>query len=265
MMRAPGPRMPGGMRGLLFLCVAVLVNIACTTAARVPSGVVAHRGASADWPENTLPALDAAVRAKAAWVEFDTFEARDGVAFLMHDRTLDRTTDAATLYGPECLSSSLDWSQVQRLDAGAWKGAAHRGTPVPSLEQALQLLGGTPAMIERKHGSPESVLEPVRRLQRVQKDVVQSFDWEWLQAVHALEPTLVLGALGSGVLDEAALDAIARTGARFVHWKHTDLRPEDVTRVHARGWAVGAYTVDDPVRTAELRAMGVDFVTTNRP
>jgi len=257
--------MPGGMRGLLFVWLAALAGSACTAVARVPSGIVAHRGASAEWPENTLPALQAAVEAKAAWVEFDTYASRDGVAFLMHDRTLDRTTNAADLHGPECLSSSLDWSQLRVLDAGSWKGEAHRGTLVPSLEQALRLLGSRPAMIERKDGSPESVLEPVRRLERVHLDVVQSFDWQWLRAVHAQEPSLVLGALGSGVLDQATLDAIAQTGARFVHWKHTDLRPEDVPKVHARGWSIGVYTVDDPVRIQQLWAMGVDFVTTNCP
>ena len=229
--------------------------------------VVAHRGSSAEWPENTLPALLAGVDAGADLHEFDTFESAEGVPYLMHDRTLDRTTDADERTGRVDLPAAgvaLDF--LRRLDAGAWKAERHRGVGVPTLEEALRALGpGRAAMIERKDGRPQPVLEVVRRLGRLDLDVLQSFDWTWLAAVRALEPRAQLGALGSGPIDAGKLAQLAALDVDFVHWKHADLDEATVRELHARGWIVGAYTIDDPARWEELARMGVDFLTTNRP
>ncbi len=229
--------------------------------------VVAHRGSSADWPENTLPALLAGVDAGADLHEFDTFESAEGVPYLMHDRTLDRTTDADERTGRVDLPAAgvaLDF--LRTLDAGAWKAERHRGVGVPTLEEALRALGpGRAAMIERKDGRPQPVLEVVRRLGRLDLDVLQSFDWPWLAEVRALEPRAQLGALGSGPIDAGKLAQLAALDVDFVHWKHADLDEATVRALHARGWIVGAYTIDDPARWEELARMGVDFLTTNRP
>src|SRR5688500_2848986 len=100
-------------------------------AARGPI-VVAHRGDSAGFPENTLPAFAAAVAAGAPMIEFDIQAALDGVLVCIHDDTLDRTTDAAALLGRAGVAvAALTAAQLARFDAGGWKAARHRGVHVP--------------------------------------------------------------------------------------------------------------------------------------
>lgn len=277
----------GGARGFAgaLACIVALASFSvggCATAGRFDPWrvegrfgadlarrplVVAHRGSSAAWPENTVPALSAGVREGADLHELDTFETEEGVPYLMHDRVLDRTTDAdERLSRLEVPSAGASLEFLRTLDAGAWKGEAHRGVRVPTLEEALRALGpDQPAMIERKQGAPRPVLDVVRRLGRLELDVLQSFDWGWLAEARTLEPRAQLGALGSGPLDDDVLARLEALDVDFVHWKHADLDARAVAELHARGWIVGAYTIDDPTRLAELAAWDVDFLTTNQP
>ncbi|HET6220602.1 MAG TPA: glycerophosphodiester phosphodiesterase family protein, partial [Dongiaceae bacterium] len=96
--------------------------------------VIGHRGAAAYAPENTLEGLREAARRGAGWVEFDAKLTGDGVVVLMHDDTLDRTTDGT---GPVAETS---YAEISHLDAGAWFGPAWRGARVPTLADALALL-----------------------------------------------------------------------------------------------------------------------------
>ena len=100
---------------------------------RLPA-VIGHRGAAAYAPENTLEGIREAARRGARWVEFDAKLTGDGVVILMHDDTLDRTTNGR---GPVAQAS---YREIGLLDAGAWFGAAWRGTRVPRLADALALL-----------------------------------------------------------------------------------------------------------------------------
>lgn len=98
------------------------------------AGVAAHRGASGTHPENTLPALQEAVRLGAAMIEIDVQLTRDGVLVLMHDATVDRTTDGTGRV------DELSWAELAQLDAGSWKDAQFTGTRIPSLAEALAVL-----------------------------------------------------------------------------------------------------------------------------
>jgi glycerophosphoryl diester phosphodiesterase len=229
--------------------------------------VVAHRGDSAAFPENTLPSFGAALEAGADLVELDFVATRDGALVCLHDKTFDRTSDAARIFGRKDVKPrELTLAEVRQLDAGSWKEARFTGTGVPTLEEALRAIQTTGrTMIERKEGEPEALVELLRRLDIVERVVVQSFDWEWLEAVHCLEPRLLLAALGNKELTPARLAAVERTGARIVHWSASDLRIEDVTALKARGHLVAAYTVNDDVSYAGAAALGIDAITTDRP
>src|SRR5262245_52959971 len=116
--------------------------------------VVAHRGNSHAYPENTLSAFTAAATLGAPMQEFDVQVTADGQLVCLHDATLDRTTDAAARLGPGALLAQTTLAQVQQLDAGAWKGAAHAGARVPTLAAALAaMLPRSIPMIEHKAGS----------------------------------------------------------------------------------------------------------------
>ncbi len=112
----------------------------------MPVHNVAHRGYSAIAPENTLPALAAAVLAGATFVEFDVRTTADGVPVIIHDRTVDRTTDGRGAVW------ELTFDEVRALDAGSWFSPAYAETRVPLLAEVLDLL--------RPHAASADVLAP---------------------------------------------------------------------------------------------------------
>ena len=104
------------------------------SAASLPvRGLCAHRAAMDTHPENTLPAIREAIRVGAQMIELDVRLTRDGVPILMHDDTVDRTTDGTGAV------SDLTYTEVRGLDAGAWKSPLYRGTRVPTLIEALSV------------------------------------------------------------------------------------------------------------------------------
>lgn len=229
--------------------------------------VVAHRGASDEYPENTLPALRAAVDAGAPMVELDFRQTADGTLVVLHDKTLDRTTDCRSVWKrQEIAVDSVTLSDLRQLDAGAWKHERFAGTRVPTLEQALEVIqAGSVTMIEHKAGDPERLVALLRRMKLIDDVLVQSFDWPWLERLHRLEPRLTIAALGGESLDREALDTLPRLGTSMVHWRGEDLTADDVAALHRRGYLACAYTLNSDLELLGAAALGLDLVTTDRP
>ena len=229
--------------------------------------VIAHRGDSANAPENTLPAFVSGVQSGADLVELDYYHSADGVPVVFHDKDLDRTTDAKEVFGRAKISiQSLRLAELQRLDAGRWYGPAFRGTRIPTLEAALDTIqSGSTALVERKSGDPGTCIALLRRKDWLDKVVVQSFDWPFVKECHRLAPQLMLAALGSEELTAEKLDEIAATGARVIGWQEKDVGLEVIREVHRRGHKLWVYTVDDVSRARELVAAGIDGIITNNP
>ncbi len=124
-----------GVRVLLFACVVVWTGPAGAGGIRMPGrGVCAHRGAMTTHPENTLPAFAEAIRLGAHMIEFDVQPTSDGVMVLMHDATVDRTTDGKGKV------SELPFETIRALDAGIRKDPRFAGTRVPTFEEALAVM-----------------------------------------------------------------------------------------------------------------------------
>ncbi|MDJ0523459.1 MAG: glycerophosphodiester phosphodiesterase family protein [Planctomycetota bacterium] len=229
--------------------------------------VIAHRGASASAPENTLHAFRRALDAQADLVELDYHHSRDGEPCVFHDKTLDRTTDAVARWGGEKLPlSARTTRELRELDAGAWFAERFRGAVIPDLGAALDVIqDGSTTLIERKAGDAGTLVALLERKALLQHVVVQAFDWEFLAACRARAPHLVLGALGSRELSQARLDRIHGIGVAVVGWNHRYVDAAAVEAVHARGLKLWVYTVNDADRARELVALGVDGVITDRP
>jgi len=245
---------------------ATLSDRLAAMAVRVPL-TVAHRGASADYPENTLPAFQAAVDAGADMVELDFRQTADGTLVCMHDETLDRTTDCRARWNKKNVPvSSITWSELRQLDAGGWKHARFADTRIPSLKQALDVIqAGSITMVEHKDGDPERLVALLQRMQLVDDVLVQSFDWQWLERVHQLEPRLTIAALGSKAVTAEALDALPKLGASMVHWSGKSLALSDVQALHQLGYLTCAYTLNSDVELLGAAALGLDLITTDRP
>lgn len=238
-------------------------------AARGPM-VVAHRGASASHPENTLAAFRAAAALGAPMQEFDVQVTADGRLVCLHDPSLDRTTDAARQLGPGALAAGLPAARIAELDAGSWKGPAHAGERVPTLAVALgAMLPDCVPMIEHKAGAAEVFVAELRRLGAADLVLLQSFDWEFVAAAGRLCPEMALGLLGPTAqapqIDGAVLAAARACGAGLVHWHAQELRAKDVQTLHAAGLLVCTYTSDDELSWWGGAALGVDAMCTNDP
>ena len=229
--------------------------------------VIAHRGASAEAPENTLPAFQAALDANSDLVELDYVHSSDGVPLVIHDGTLDRTTNAEAVFGGRDIAvDSKPLAELLRLDAGSWFNRKFAGTGLPTLEESLELIQTRSiTLVERKAGDAKTCVELLERKRLVSRVVVQSFDWDYLADCHHRAPQLVLGALGSKEVTPVRLAAIARTGAKVVGWSEKDLDRAAVDKLHNGGYRVWAYTVDDRRRASELVDLGVDGIITNVP
>jgi len=126
----------------LGLAPVALGAMACAAAGASEEGAVelparglcAHRGASHTHPENTLAAFREAVRLGAHMIEFDVYLTKDKKLAVLHDSTVDRTTDGTGKV------SDLTWAEIRRLDAGSWKGTAFKGERVPTLREALDVM-----------------------------------------------------------------------------------------------------------------------------
>jgi len=219
---------------------------------------IAHRGNSLFAPENTMAAFAAAF-GKADLVETDGRVTSDGRLVLMHDATVDRTTDGAGNV------SALSFAQARLLDAGSWFAPEFTGERIPTLEEMItNTLPHAIPLIEQKAGSAAIYVSEFQRLGVVTNIVLQSFDWNFLTAVHALEPAIKLCALGSGPLNAATLTSITNTGARTVAWEKSGVTPGVVSFVHEWGLGLFVWTVDG-VEIQNYLDMDVDGIISNDP
>ena len=227
---------------------------------------VAHRGAGRLAPENTLAAFRVGASFGYRAFECDVKLSADGVPFLLHDATLQRTTSG---HGR---AADLAWSELARLDAGAWHSRAFAGEPPASLEgvAAFCLANGHALNIELKP-TPGSEAETGRvvaehciRLwrQAALPPLFSSFQPAALAAAQAAAPAipraLLLDHLRPGWLDEAkALGCVAVVTAY-------PLMDEAVLALaHAAGLRGLCYTVNDPVEAVRLGALGIDAIITD--
>jgi glycerophosphoryl diester phosphodiesterase len=228
--------------------------------------IFAHRGGGKLAPENTLAAMRMGQSLGYAAVEFDVKLARDGVAILLHDEMLERTSNGTGR------AADLDWKALQALDAGGWHSEAFRGEPLAAFEDVARFLQstGTLANVEIKPtpGAERETGEAVARLTaRYWKDaavppLVSSFSFEALMAARKAAPELPRAWLASELKDED-WDRMAALEAVSFHTNHAKLDPAGIPRLHERGYRVLAYTVDDPEAAGRLFDAGVDGICTD--
>jgi glycerophosphoryl diester phosphodiesterase len=229
--------------------------------------VIAHRGNSSVAPENTLPAFQSALDAKADLVELDYYHSADGALVVMHDKALDRTTNAEKLLGKTKLPvADLPVAELKQLDAGAWFDAQFGGTRIPTLVEALDLIQSrSVTLIERKAGDAPALIRLLEEKKLIDQVVVQAFDWQFVVECRRLSPRLALGTLSGKDATPEELRAAAATGADLIVWDYKKIDREQIEQIHKLGKKAWAYTIDDPQRAAQLIAAGIDGIITNKP
>ena len=229
--------------------------------------VIAHRGASHRAPENTLEAFRLALEEGADGVELDAKLTADGAVIVLHDPTLGRTTDGRGRPG------EINLEQIQRLDAGSWKGTMFRGARVPTLQAVFAELGQRLLFnVElTNYQTPEDalvehVVDVVKAMGMESRVLLSSFFRRNLAQARRRAPDIPLGHL-VGPTRLAAVD----------WWKGVDVATEAihpfrslasrllVRRWHAQGRRVIVYTVNEAADMRYLLDIGVDGMITDDP
>lgn len=227
---------------------------------------VAHRGAGKLAPENTLAAMRLGASLGYTMFEFDVKLSGDGVLLLMHDATLDRTTDGTGRV------AGFAFGELARLDAGSWHSAEYAGEPIPTLVQVARWLlrTGRMANIEIKpcpgreaETGAAAALEARQLWQGAAvPPLLSSFSETALDAARRVAPelprALLFGELPGDWLRRCqALDCVA------VDAHHEALTGAVIADAHRAGLRVIAYTVNEPTRAGELFGWGLDTLITD--
>lgn len=227
--------------------------------------IFAHRGASADFPENTMAAFREAIRQGAEGIELDVHMTRDGRVVVMHDETLRRTT------GEEGRIIDHTYDQLRRFNA-KYHFDNVEFEPIPLLEEVLELVADTrlELNIELKNtfiqyeGIEETVARLVRNYAMEGRVVISSFNHYSLVAMHRVAPELKTAILYTAALVDP-WEYAKRIGSHGLHPHFLSVRPFIVEGAHKAGIAVRPYTVDHPDEMRRLIQCGCDAIITNKP
>lgn len=219
--------------------------------------IIAHRGASGSYPENTLLAIKQALLAKADGIEIDVFCVESELV-VIHDENVSRTTNGAGLL------QDFTLKQLQQLDAGS-------GQQVPTLWQVLQLVNNQTLLnIELKGAdTAEPLLKLLKKAEtelgtEPDKLLISSFNYHLLKQIKKQRPELKLGALTASLpLDYAAF--ASELSAWSVHCDKGFINKEMVQDAHLRGLQVWVYTVNDAITARKMQQLGVDGIFCNYP
>ncbi len=221
---------------------------------------IAHRGASAWAPENTVAAFDAALEVGCRAVEFDVRLTADGIPVVIHDETLERTTNGKGRV------AETNWLDILRLDAGSWKHPRFAGSRVPSLEEALQAISpcAQPVIEIKVPLNPSMVIGLLTRYDILTDAVVMSFDENILASLRAENRKVVLFQLLDSWSPKMIRSARA-AGITGVVMKFDQCALDRAMMAKELMPHVWAYDVNDPGAAAACGAMGLDGVITDFP
>lgn len=244
----------------LGLGLWILLHLALRAPRRTE--VVAHRGAAGEAPENTLVAVQVGRDSGARYLEVDVQRSRDGSLVVLHDRTVDRTTDGSGDV------TGLTHAELSELDAGSWFAPRFRGERIPTLQSVLDSLDGWQGILVVEAKSPgrypgiASELAAALNTRKSLRVEVVSFDHDWLASFREQAPGVPTGALA---VYPAALPDAGEANRIGVFWLAPILDPSLMARAHRRGLDVWVWTVDAPFLQDLLAWLGVDGLTTNFP
>ena len=226
----------------------------------------AHRGAGKLAPENTLAAFRLGARYGYRGFECDVKLSSDGVPFLLHDATLQRTTSGRGDAG------ALPWGELSQLDAGSWHGRAHAGEPLPSFDNIARFCLRNAYALDleikpspgREHETGRVVAARAAALWQgaAPLPLLTSFQPEALRGAREAAPELPRGLL-LDTLPAGWLEAAQGLGCVAVVTNYSLIDAALLGRIHGAGLRALVYTVNDPAEARRLEALGIDGIVTD--
>jgi len=230
--------------------------------------IIAHRGASALAPENTMAAFRLAKELGADGIELDVMLSADDKLVVIHDQSVNRTTNG------QGKVNEMRWDELRTLDAGMKFGQQFAGEPLPLLEQVFEELGRQFLInVELKnYATPrdqltEKVIDLIGRMGIKNSTILSSFNARNLLKAENLDPTIKRGLLTLPGIP--GIPYRGWLGKRFhydaLHPYYKDVNARMVSRLHAQGKQVNVWTVNKPEDLLRMRDLGVDMVICNDP
>ena len=252
------------MRNLLLLVSLFAAGLftQCTTPKLPVRGICAHRGEHEVNPENTLPAFKTAIDMGAHMIEFDVRLTKDKKPVIMHDKTVDRTTNGTGLV------SELTFAEIRRLDAGSSKSDRFKGVKVPTLQEVLDIMPDNVWLNVHLKGDEELgriVAEVIRDKKRMKQAVI-ACDSEVLKGVQTVGGDFLICNMERQDNRPEYVDETIKRKFPFIQLlikRRDETLAGDVKRLNENHVKVNYYHAETSEETKELFDMGVDFILTN--
>lgn len=235
---------------------------------QINKGIIAHRGASAYAPENTIAAFDKALALGSSFMEFDVMLSADEVPFIFHDESLKRTTNGRGEFG------QMSAAHLKTLDAGAWFSKDFRHEKIPTFQEVLEWLtfADINANIEIKPypGTVEkttiAVLTQLTRYWPRSKPLplISSFDYNVLILCRTIAPEIPLGFL-MDQWDDQWMQKARELQCFSIHCNKQGLTAQRVQAIKEAKYALFVYTVNRKKQAKTLLNWGVDAVFSDYP
>lgn len=224
-----------------------------------------HRGARGLAPENTIPSFRLAKEIGVDGVELDVHLSRDGEIIVMHDDTVNRTTNGKGRI------RDMTLKEIKGLDAGVRFGEKWKGTPVPTLEEVFDALGKEMLYkVEIKHSYrvypsiEEKVIGLAKRKGLKERVQIISFDFDSLEMARQIDGGIQLGLIIEGK-PRWFLDTARKLEAGFIHGFFELIDEEDLKLCREAGVKLGVWTVNEVPQIERFCKMGIDDITGDYP
>ncbi|MFM1875584.1 MAG: hypothetical protein RL266_1321 [Bacteroidota bacterium] len=222
--------------------------------------VVVHRGANHLAPENTKASAEAAIKLGAHFVEIDVRTSNDGVLYIMHDPTVDRTTDGSGIFG------SMTSAEIDKLDAGSWYGKEFKGEPVPKLrEYLLWIKGKAKVYFDVKDANPQQLIDLVKEVGMENDCFFWSSKKKWMKQFRKLSADLPLKVNAGSV--EAVEAAVATYHPQIIECGIGSVTEEFIAVCKKHNLKIMLYgsKEDEAYFKKVLATKGVDMINIDRP
>ncbi|WP_068621210.1 glycerophosphodiester phosphodiesterase [Paenibacillus tuaregi] len=229
--------------------------------------IIGHRGAAGHAPENTLKSIVTALKQGVQGIEIDAQLTKDNHVVIIHDFTVDRTTNGRGKI------HELTLEEIRSLDAGSAFRPEFGGELVPTLEEVLELIPSDVLLnVELKQiayerrNLEEKVAESIAKYNRADHTIISSFDHYSLKRIHEIDPTLQTGLLTyTHMLNPWKYIQDNGLNVYSIHPAYEFLTREYVSEIHQHGYKIYCYTVNDAVTGQTLEDFGVDGIITDYP
>ncbi len=249
---------------MTLVVLAILTVVCLSPSAASETGACAHRGDVSVAPENTIPAFESAVRKNAPMIEFDVYVTKDERLIIIHDSTVDRTTNAKGKV------TDFTFEEIRKLDAGSWFNAKFADTKIPTLRETLDAIPNTVLCnvhLKKGHGLAAKTAKVIAEMGHLDHCFLACTVEQIEEARKVVPGIKTCNMSRQGGNRKAYIDTTIKASADFIQLYYrngAEGLKEDVKLLHDRGVTINWYGANEEDLMRTLASAGVDYVLTDK-